>query len=89
MGGGFFGEPGTYGETDNRRIFGHMRQTIERLSNNVELLTLEIHISNMQKEFEKGNCTFAELDRCIDLSKKLIDSRTLKKIEEAIEEKKK
>lgn len=88
MGGGFFGEPGTYGETDNRRIFGHMRQTMERLSNNIELLTLEIHISNMRKEFEKGNCTFAELDRYVEIANKLMDAK-MKKIEEAIKENKK
>lgn len=88
MGGGFFGEPGTYGETDNRRIFGHMRQTIERLSNNIELLTLEIHISNMRKEFENGNCTFAELDRYVEMANKIMDAK-MKKIEEAIEENKK
>ncbi len=71
MGTGLFGEPGTFGETENKRIFGHMRQTMARVASNIELLALEQKIENMQKYFEKGHCTFAEVDRLIEISSKL------------------
>lgn len=40
------------------------------------------------QKYIKGNCTFAELDRYVEIANKLMDAK-MKKFEEAIEEKKK
>lgn len=72
---GFFGEPGTYGERDNIRTFGHMRQTIERLSDNVALMVLELHIQNKMKQYENDWCRYDTIAPLIELADKLMEEK--------------
>jgi cell fate regulator YaaT (PSP1 superfamily) len=73
MSDGVFGEPGTYGERDNRSLFKKGIRTLEAATKAFEMLALQMHIADLQIQFDRGHCTFNELDNARGLAKKLIE----------------